>query len=290
MQIAACALALVSCTRDGNASRKDPESIRLEGRRVELEHKVAIAQLKADRMTRQTSQDTTPVEILPGLMARRSELSSRKIELEAEIRSLEDGLLLARATQLEEARSLMLGKDLPSLQSRAGRVYEQVKIVSIDDSGVQIRHASGSARLGCSELSESQWEQFGLDEGLAKAARLAEDRQRLAYEEGIDRELAATRKPTPAVMPAAPIAAAPPAPRYDRPKTTSAFDRRVSLGSSETFSDRTVARYRTQRRTTIYYYPYNPTPPSCYSPIPTTRNTPSWSSGLPANRQLYTNP
>jgi hypothetical protein len=287
MQIASCALALVSCTRDGNASRKDPESIRLEGRRVELEHKVAIAQLKADRVARQTSQDTTPVESLPGLMARRSELSSRKVELEAEIRSLEDGLLLARATQLEKARSLMLGKELPRLQSRAGRVYEQVKIVSIDDSGVQIRHASGSARLGCSELSESQWEQFGLDEGLAKAARLAEDRQRLAYEEGIDRELAATRKPTPSVMPTAPIAAAP---QYDRPKPTSAFDRRVSLGSSETYSDRTVARYRTQRRTTIYYYPYNPTPPSCYSPIPRTRNTPSWSSGLPANPQLYTNP
>lgn len=238
-------------------------------------------------MTRQTSQDTTPVENLPGLMARRSELSSRKIELEAEIRSLEDGLLIARATQLEKARSLMLGKELPRLQSRAGRIYEQVKIVSIDDSGVQIRHASGSARLGCSELSESQWEQFGLDEGLAKAARLAEDRQRLAYEEGIDRELAATRKPTHPVMPTETVAAVP---QYDRPKAASAFDRRVSLGSSENVSNQIVARYRSPRRTTIYYYPYVPTPPSYCSPIPRTRNTPSRSSGLPANPQLYTNP
>jgi hypothetical protein len=280
-------MVLVSCDRTGNQSRKDPESIRLESRRVELEHKVAVAQLKADRVARRTSLDTTSVQDLSGLSARRRELSSRKTELEAEIRSLEDGLLLARAAQLEKARSLMLGKDLPSLQSRTGRVYEQVKIVSIDDSGVQIRHASGSARLGCSELSESQWEQFGLDEGLAKAARLAEDRQRMAYEEGIDRELAATRKPVPPVMPTASIAAAP---QYDRPKTTSAFDRRVSLGSSETSSDRTVARFRAPRRTTIYYYPYNPTPPSCSSPIPRTRNTPSWSSGLPANPQIYTNP
>ncbi len=290
-QIAVCALVLVSCGRIVHQSGKDPESIRLEGRRVELEHKVAVAQLKADRLARQKSQDTTPVQDLPGLMARRRELSSRKVELEAEILSLEDGLLLARATQLEKARSLMLGKEFPSLQSRTGRVYEQVKIVSIDDSGVQIRHASGSARLGCSELSESQWEQFGLDEGLAKAARLAEERQRLAYEQDIDRELAATRKPAPPVMPSEAVAAAP---QYDRPKAASAFDRRVSLGSSESAPRQTVARYRSQRRTTVYYYPYIPTPiptpPSCYSPIPTTRNTPTWSSGLPANPRLYTNP
>lgn len=279
MWIPVCALVVVSCDKSGGHSRKDPESIRLEGRRVELEHKVAVAQLKADRVARKVTQDMTPMADLKDRTVRLRELASLKSALESDIRSLEEGLLQARAGQLQKARSQMLGKELADLQSRTGRVYEQVKVVSIDDSGVQIRHASGSARLGCSELTEAQCEQFGLDEGLARTARLEEDRQRLVYEQGVERELAANRKlealEAPAALPA------PMAPSVSRP-SVSPFDRRVSLGSSETVSDRVVARYRTQRRTTVYYYPYVQPTPSCYSPVPTYRNTVGWSSGLPS--------
>lgn len=275
-------IALISCFESRSTSKTDPESIRLEGLRIELVHRIDVAKLKADRIAARTHQDPDALRILAELKSKRRQLASTKTSLEAEISSLEDSMLVARAERLEQARSEMIGKEFDRFQTSSGRVYEQVKVVTITDSGVQIRHSTGTARLGCPDLSESQWEQFGLDEDLAKSAKAAESRQLAAYEKTLESQPPdrGDSDPTGFVKPER-------LPLESTVRTkTSAFDRKVSLGSSSSDSNRIVARYRTTRRSTVYYYPYLPyqqrMSPPCVTPVPIRTSSWGWSSALPS--------
>ena len=273
-------LSSVSCHKTGANALLDTESIKLEGSRVELEHRLAVARLRADRHDRQTNQDLTPIRVLANLISRHRELEERKAGLIAEVHSFEESLLTARAAQIEIARSQMTGKELASLQCRSGRTFEQVKIVAIDDSGVRIRHAIGSARLGFEDLTDTQREQFGMDEGLAMAAITAESQKLHAYEQSLDEELAA-------IASRAAYKVEEPLRRTTTPPTMSAFDRRVSLGSASRAPSQTVARYSTVRRRSSYYYTPNyysyPQPglAAHCNPLPTHIKDRFWSADTP---------
>ena len=276
------ALVLASCFRSGESSREDIESIRLGGLRVELEHKVAVAQLKLDRASARALQHSEPVGTYLDLGSRRLQLISTKSEMEAQIADIENEMLVAKASRLEGARGEMVGKDLATLKTTSGRIYDQVKIVAISDSGVQIRHSTGTARLGCSDLTESQWDQFGLDKGLEDAAMHSESIQIASYERATELEPASSRdfksKSNEAIKPHDVYS------RPLQPANPSAFDRRVGLGNSTASSSRrVVARYHADRRTSVYYYSYNPYYRSTASPCqtPLFYKTSSWATGLP---------
>jgi len=272
--------ASISCNKTGANAMKDTECIKLEGLRVELQHRVAITQLKADRIERQMHQDVTPINILANLKSRHRELEARKARLTKDVHSFEEALLIARADQIEMARSQMTGKELTSLQCRSGRTFEQVKIIAIDDSGVRIRHAVGSARLRFEDLTDNQREQFGMDEGLALAAISAESQELQAYEQSLDKELAAIASRAPAIDER-------PLQQSAARNTESAFDRRVSPGSASRTPNQTVAHYNTgNRRTTYYYTPYysshyqSSSAAHC-TPIPTTAAGTFWPADTP---------
>jgi hypothetical protein len=275
-------LVMASCQKSITSTTQDPDSLRLAGTQIELEHRVAVAQLKVARLER-NQQDLSPIHQLAMLKSRRRELSSHKSELEMQISSIEEQSLLAKGSQIEAARNAMTGQELPSLLTESGRSYEQVRIVAITDSGIQIRHSTGSARLGYHDLNASQHERFGLDEGLAITAAATEARQLAAYNQQIDAQPADL--PATAETPAAPHADRLRAQASSREPVLSAFDRRVELGSSASVSRRTAARYRSSYRSSGCYYDYSPT----YQPSPSTYGSPVsakamaviWPSGAP---------
>jgi hypothetical protein len=244
-------LITASCQKSVTSTTQDIDSLKLEGSQIELEHRVAVAQLKVARLDR-NQQDLSPIHQLAMLKSRRRELSSLKNELEMQISSIKEQSRLAKGSQIEAARNAMTGKEFPSLLTESGRSYEQVKIMAITDSGIQIRHSTGTARLGYHDLSASQHERFGLDEGLAIAAAATESRQLAAY----DQQFA--ELPASAETPAAPHAERLQAQASHRVADRSAFDRRIELGSSASVSRQTVARYRSSFRSSGYYYAYSP--------------------------------
>jgi hypothetical protein len=64
-----------------------------------------------------------------------------------------------------------------------------VSVAAIDDAGVTIRHADGSARLRFADLSPDQQVLFGLDAELASAAEESESMAAIAYEREIDSQM-----------------------------------------------------------------------------------------------------
>ncbi len=247
-RVVLCSVALSSCEKGSNQSSSDPRWIQLNGDRAELEIRVSIARMKLDRSENQLRDLDASNACLDDLNIRQIRLLDRQAALENEITEIDDAMLSMKARHLEMSRKEAVGKKFASLRTVSGRSYDQAEIVGVTDAGIQIRHATGTARLLFQDLSEPQRHQFGLDECLAISALRIEARQLRIYDEQIDNELAAqsARQTTITESPA-------PTQRWIA-KPISAFDRFVSLGSNSRKSGQVVARYNPSHRPTTYFY------------------------------------
>lgn len=87
---------------------------------------------------------------------------------------------------IHDQRQQAIGRHFETLDLASGRKFQQVTVSTIDDAGVTIRHAHGSARLHYGELDAKQRLNFGMEAGLALAAEEKESKASVAYEQWIE--------------------------------------------------------------------------------------------------------
>lgn len=88
-------------------------------------------------------------------------------------------------SSIEERRATAMGAELDSFSGVDGKIYREVVITRIDDGGISIRHATGTARLRYADLTSSQKEQFGIDPADALATYRLEATVRNEYEQAV---------------------------------------------------------------------------------------------------------
>ncbi|MEP2777666.1 MAG: hypothetical protein ABJQ29_09150 [Luteolibacter sp.] len=85
----------------------------------------------------------------------------------------------------EARRAAAIGTEIESFTGADGKVYRDVRITRIDDGGISIRHASGTARLRYGDLTSAQRQHYGLDREDALATYLREALTREKYEQAV---------------------------------------------------------------------------------------------------------
>ncbi len=133
-----------------------------------------------------TSNDTVGLRI--------AELTQKQSSLSMEVDSMQRRLIALREESIQNQRQFALGKKFKEFSVSSGRTYADASVAMIDDAGVTIRHADGSARLTYADLDDSQRQFFGLEESSSLAAEERERRQALAYEQWIDSSIAVVRQ------------------------------------------------------------------------------------------------
>lgn len=161
---------------------------------VELTQKLKLAEYRLGLMPDREVVDIDAVtENARKLDLRARELRNAREALSDEINDLEARKSELAHTVLRHLRSKAHGRKFDTFSTTDGRIFENVMITGVDDGGIALRHAHGTARLRYADLSGEQCAEFGLDEKSALAAEDRERREAVAYEQRIDEELDAMR-------------------------------------------------------------------------------------------------
>jgi hypothetical protein len=181
------ALCLVSCDQE----KKQALMSEMEQTKIELTHRVELEKYRFAKI------DTGEVAELARLQALTnqntgviSEIKLRKSTAQALVASLEDRFAKLREVTIAERRRAAHGTTYETLRLVSGRQFEKVSIISIDDAGVAIRHAAGSARLRYSDLDQQQRVLFGIEADSASVALAKETEAAKAYDKQISSEIA----------------------------------------------------------------------------------------------------
>jgi hypothetical protein len=153
-----------------------------------------------------------------------------------------------------------------------------VTITGASEAGIQVRHATGTARLDVKDLGPVRSELFGLDPELLADAVAREESQRLAYERWVDRELSAQTKASANTKPLRKRATS----KNELPPISAVSS---ATGTTRSTPLREKPRYfggvRSRPRYVYHYYYYRP----ATSPVFTPTNRPSESISYPASSQ-----
>ncbi len=183
---AICSLAGVGC------GRKAVDAAWWEGEqeRIDLVQQLA---LKEFRLSKRRDSGVLELEMLrlksTGMAGSLASLTGQRDRLEQEIESLDARLMALRDDLLQERRQQALNRTFERLDANNGHSYQQVSVVAVDDAGVSIRHADGSARLRFGDLNEEHRQLFGLDQESALAAEEVEAADAAAYDRWIAQRL-----------------------------------------------------------------------------------------------------
>ena len=161
-----------------------------EQERVVLEQQLALKKFRFENSFLKDSEALTVVRQSlaadkPVLLSLRETRASLVVEVAAMESSREEFRLAAIRSQRERA----IGTTFPNFELASGRKLEGVTVASIDDAGVTLRHAFGSARVGPGDLAPGQRAFFGLEEDLALAAMQKESRASVEYEQWVERQM-----------------------------------------------------------------------------------------------------
>lgn len=163
-----------------------------EQQRIELSQQL---ELKRYRFEQAYSRDFGQLENLRlftmGNVALLKSLRNQHQALSGKIESLEGQWAGFRESTIREQRHHAMSKTFDRLSLVSGRIYAEVSVASIDDSGVTIRHADGSARLRFTDLDDTQRIFFGLEADLALAAEEQETRDAADYERWVEARMVA---------------------------------------------------------------------------------------------------
>lgn len=168
---------------------------RSEQERLELSHQL---ELKEFRLAKLASGDVAELDRLrrssKDLAVSRKSLEQRRLALHEETSDMSGRMEDFREATLRDRRNRAIGTTFDEFISQTGRTYRDVTIAAIDDAGVAIRHADGSARLRYEDLDGGQRLYFGLEGDLAVAAVARESESAAAYERWIDDQMAVVRE------------------------------------------------------------------------------------------------
>jgi mRNA-degrading endonuclease YafQ of YafQ-DinJ toxin-antitoxin module len=158
-----------------------------EQQRIELSQQL---QLKKFRYEKAYSHDFKQLEKLrhstTEAAASLKSLHRQRAALTEQTQSLEGQWASFREATIRDQRQSAMRKTFANLTSASGRTFVDVSVVSIDDSGVTIRHVDGSARLRFADLTSEQRVFFGLEADLALAAEQQESREAAEYERWVE--------------------------------------------------------------------------------------------------------
>ena len=189
--LTAAAVLLVGC------GRKPVDLAWWEGEQERLE----LAQLFVLKEFRLIQRDGGGAAELARLAQKNHELSikleslfTRRDVLKGEIDLMESGRMAQREDFLRNRKMEVIGKTFDELTTRNGRIYLEVSISSLDDAGVSIRHADGSARLRYRDLNDDQRTMFGLDAESSLVATAKERADAAEYERWIELRLVEIRE------------------------------------------------------------------------------------------------
>lgn len=160
---------------------------------IELTNQLELEQLRA-KMTLGLTETHPVSEETPDPVAIESEIAlliSQKGSLEKEVSQLVEGWNGFRRSVLIEKRSSVNGTSYKEYDPGNGKIYHDVTVTAIDDSGVSIRHSKGTARLRFEDLDLEGCVNFGLDEQFSHDALRIEREHRIAYEKWIEKGMAA---------------------------------------------------------------------------------------------------
>jgi hypothetical protein len=185
--VAAAVSLSVSCEKD----RSQAEWWQGEQERIEVSQQL---ELKNYRFGQVYTED---FEELEGLRLKMKSATSslrllrqQQLALSDEVASMEGMQDEFRASTIREQRHRAVGSSFETIRLVCGRTFEKVKVSAIDDAGVTIRHADGSARLRFADLSAEQQVIFGLEADLAIAATGREAGEAAEYERWVDGRMA----------------------------------------------------------------------------------------------------
>lgn len=165
-----------------------------ENERIGLEQQLELKKFRYENDFVEGAETHVTLKVTTQKQAAKiAELGRRRSELENEVAKLDESWASFRQTVLAEHRRGAIGTSLGTLTVSSGRKFENAKVAEIDDAGVTVRHANGSARLRFSDLSADQQLKFGLEPDLALAAEEQERAQAADYERWIEKEMVAVR-------------------------------------------------------------------------------------------------
>jgi len=181
-------------------------------------------------------------------------MRERKRELEREVTALRDQKDALRYAALRTARERAVGKQLPELTLANGRTFKQITVTGASEAGIQIRHATGTARLDVNDLGPARSELYGLDPELQANALAREEIERQAYDRWVEQELATqaiASEPAKPVRGRATVKSEPP--EISTPASSTANARSSPLHEKPRYFGgvRSGPRY-------VYYYYYHP--------------------------------
>ncbi len=161
-----------------------------ERERIELSHRLELSEMRFQQIDSGAWPKLVELRQLNEVAAKSIiALKQQKIEATKEVENFQSQFAQFRESVLTVQRNRVRGRTFPALATASGREYQDVAIVAIDDAGVSIRHAAGSARLRYADLDSNQRLLFGLDEDLATAATQRESLEIAAYERWSDEQL-----------------------------------------------------------------------------------------------------
>jgi len=157
-----------------------------ESERIELSKKVELYQL---RLENRGEAHPEVFEQLRYTTSKLSNLREKHARLIEEIEAGEQAFASYRQQTIAALRERSTGLVFESFQTGSGRTFKDVKVVSVSDAGVTIRHDYGSARLSYKDLTPRQRAEFGVEEVTALAAERTERERAEAYESWIEEEM-----------------------------------------------------------------------------------------------------
>jgi hypothetical protein len=155
--------------------------------RMDLQNEIQVTAMRLERREREGENGKLGEAIsnLEALTARFDKRMADYDTLAEKVSGMEVDFLAFREKQLGELRSRALGREWPEFVSAAGRVLKDVTVVTVDDTGVMLRHRDGSARMRYEDLTEEQRCFFGLEEESAIAAIKEEQRRAQDYDQWV---------------------------------------------------------------------------------------------------------
>lgn len=157
-----------------------------EQQRIELSQQLELKQFRYDQGDSRDFEQLEKLHHSSALAAAAlKSLHQQRLALGDEVDSLEGQWAEFRESTIRGQRQVAMGQTFENLTSATGRTFVAVTVAAIDDAGVTIRHADGSARLRFADLSASQRVFFALEADLALAAEDKETQDAADYEQWV---------------------------------------------------------------------------------------------------------
>jgi|GEM_PF-7100267 len=155
--------------------------------RMDLQNQIEVTGMRLERRERE-GENGKLGEAITNLESLTAGFDKRMAEYEAlsqEVVEMEADFLSFRERQLGELRSRAMGREWPEFVSATGKVLKDAKVITVDDTGVMLRHQDGAARMRYEDLTDEQRCFFGLEEESAIAALKEEHRRAQDYEQWV---------------------------------------------------------------------------------------------------------